>query len=101
MTAPMFLPHLILVRTKKGTDSFNKTVIRRLQLFNQGKLDELLTEAKALPLRRSDGAKRQSQPLKSFTEFMKDGKISNANRTFAFASDAEGKVLSLMEKIGD
>ena len=44
MTAEMGLPHLILARTQKGTDSVNKTVIRRLQLWNQGKLDELLKQ---------------------------------------------------------
>ena len=91
MTAAMVLPHLILALTKKGTDSVNKTVIRRLQLWNQDKLDELITEAKALQVGRSNGAERQSQPLKSFTEFMKDGKIGNAIRTLD--SDAKSKIL--------
>ena len=79
MTAAIVLPHLILARTKKGTDSVNKTVFQRLQLWNQGKLDELLTEAKALQVRRSNEAERHSQPLKSFTEFMKGGKIDKIN----------------------
>ena len=57
----MALPHLILARTNKGTDSVSKTILQRLQLWNQGKLDELLTEAKALQVWRSSGAERGSR----------------------------------------
>ena len=65
MTEAMVLPHLILKRTKKGTDSVNKSVIRRLRQWNKGKLDELLAEAKRLQVRKSSGSERQLQTLKS------------------------------------
>ena len=86
MTAAMVLPLLILAR------------IRRLQLWNRDKLDELLTEAKALHLRMSNVAERQSQTVKSFTEFLKVEKTGNVIRTLD--SGAKGKVLSLKDKIG-
>ena len=85
--------------TKKERHSVNKTVLRRLQLWNQGKLNKLLTGAKALRVRKSIGAERQSRPLKSLTNFAKYGKIGKAIRTLD--SDAKGIAMSLKDKIGD
>ena len=99
MTAAMLLPRLILARTKEGTDFVNKTVIRRLRLWDQGKLDEVLTEAKAHQVRKSSGVERQSQLLKRVTEFMKDGNFGNAIRTLD--SDSNCQVLSPKDKIGN
>ena len=52
MKAAMILPHLQLPKTKSETNGSNsKTQSRRINLWKQGPLDGLFTEAKALQIR--------------------------------------------------
>ena len=52
MHAAMIFPHLILCKTKSENDGFlSKTIARRLKQWQDGDLDGLYNEGKALQMR--------------------------------------------------
>ncbi len=83
MKAAMILPHLTLARTKKSSTSTHATIARRITMWNQGNINELLVEARALestlPVsRRRDLNQDSITDPNRFTEQIKEGKIGKA-----------------------
>ena len=73
-------PHLVLSCVKLTNDgSVTKTLARRLHIWCQGCLDELLLEARApqYKLRKIPRIGKIDE-VKQFNKFMETGKISNA-----------------------
>ena len=94
MHAAMIFPHLLLCKTKSEIDgSLSKTIARRLKQWQDGDLDELYNEGKALQMRLLKGSRRKTETeAQQFNKLMNTGKISSAN---AKLTDTFKGVLSL------
>ena len=80
MHAAKIFPHLLLCKTKSKNDgSLSKTIARRLKQGQDGDLDGLYNEGKALQMRLLKGSRRKTETeAQQFNELMKTGKISSA-----------------------
>ena len=96
MHAAMIFPHLLLCKTKSKIDgSLSKTIARRLKQWQDGDLDELYIEGKALQMRLLKGSRRKIETeAQQFKKLMNFGKISSA---IAKLTDTSKGVLSLDE----
>ena len=96
MHAAMIFPHLLLCKTKSEIDgSFSKTIARRLKQWQDGDLDGLYNEGKALQMRLLKGSRRKTETeAQQFNKLMSTGKISSA---IAKLTDTSKGVLSLDE----
>ena len=96
MHAAMVFPHLLLCKTKSEIDgSLSKTIARRLKHWQDGDLDGLYNEGKALQMRLLKGSRRKIETeAQQFNKLMNTGKISSA---IAKLTDTSKGVLSLDE----
>ena len=80
MKTAMFLPHLLLTKTKPETNGSNsKTLSHRIVFRKQGLLEELFTDAKVLQFRHPKQKKCEvNEAIKQFDKLMSTGKISAA-----------------------
>ena len=61
MHAAMIFPHLIMCKTKSKNDgSLSKTLVGRLKQWQDGDLDGLYNEGKALQMRLTKGSRRKT-----------------------------------------
>ncbi|XP_063713736.1 deoxynucleoside kinase-like [Symsagittifera roscoffensis] len=92
----MVFPHLLLCKTKSEIDgSLSKTIARRLKQWQDGDLDGLYNEGKALQMRLLKGSRRKIETeAQQFNKLMNTGKISSA---IAKLTDTSKGVLSLDE----
>ena len=61
MHAAMIFPHLLLCKTKSENDgSLSKTIARRLKQWQDGDLDGLYNEGKALQISLTKGSRRKT-----------------------------------------
>ena len=96
MHAAMIFPHLLLCKTKSEIDgALSKTKSRRLKQWQDGDLDGLYNEGKALQMRLLKGSRRKTETeAQQFNKLMNTGKISSA---IAKLTDTSKGVLSLGE----
>ena len=96
MHPAMIFPHLLLCKTKFEIDgSLSKTIARRLKQWQDGDLDGLYNEGKALQMRLLKGNRRKTETeAQQFNKLMNTGKISSA---IAKLTDTSKGVLSLDE----
>ena len=96
MHAAMIFPHLLLCKTKSEIDgSLSKTIARRLKQWQDGDLDGLYNEGKALQMRLLKGSRRKTETeAQQFNKLMSTGKISSA---IAKLTETSKGVLSLDE----
>ena len=96
MLAAMIFPQLLLCKTKSEIDgSLSKTIARRLKQWQDGDLDGLYNEGKALQMRLLKGSRRKTETeVQQFNKLMSTGKISSA---IAKLTDTSKGVLSLDE----
>ena len=96
MHAAMIFPHLLLCKTKSEIDgSLSKSIARRLKQWQDGDLDGLKNEGKALQMRLLKGSRRKTETeAQHFNKLMSTGKISSA---IAKLTDTSKGVLSLDE----
>ena len=60
--AAIIFPHLLLCKTKSKNDgSLSKTIVRRLKQWEDGDLDGLYKEGKALQMRLLKGSRRKTE----------------------------------------
>ena len=80
MHAAMIFPHLLLCKTKSEIDgSLSKRIARRLKQWQDGDLDGLYNEGKALQMRLLKGSRRKTETeAQQFNKLMSTGKISSA-----------------------
>ena len=80
MRAAMIFPHLLVCKTKSEYDgSLSKTITRRLEQWQDGDLDGLYNEKKALQMRLLKGSRRKTESeAQQFNKLMNTGKISSA-----------------------
>ena len=100
MHAAMIFPHLLLCITKSEIDgSLSKTIARRLKQWQDGNLDGLYNEGKALQMRLLKESRRNTgTEAQQFNKLMKTGKISSA---IAKLTDTSKSVLSIDEIVKD
>ena len=100
LKALMIMPALLLQRTSvKTKSSVNKeTLERRLKLWEENKIEELLHEARSLQSRLSKGHTKMTdeEVTKRFTNFMLTGNVKQAVRLLE--KDASNGVLPLNEE---
>ena len=98
MHAAMIFPHLQLCKIESEIDgSLSKSIARRLNQWQDGDLDGLYNERKALEMRLTKGSRRKTETeAQQFNKLMKAGKISS---TKAKLTDTSKGVLSLDEII--
>ena len=96
MHAARIFPHLLLCKTKSENDGFlSKTKARRLKRWQDGDLDGLYNEWKALQMRLLKGSRRKTETeAQQLNKLMNTGKISSA---IAKLTDTSKGVLSLNE----
>ena len=96
MHAAMIFPHLLLCKTKSEIDgSLSKTIARQLKQWQDGDLDGLYNEGKALQMRLLKGSRRKTKTeAQKFNKLINTGKISSA---IAKLTDTSKGVLSLDE----
>ena len=96
MHAAMIFPHLLLCKTKSEIDgSLSKTIARRLKQWQDGDLDGLYNEGKALQMRLLKGSRRKTETeAQQFNKLMNTGKMSSS---IAKLTDTSKGVLSLDE----
>ena len=96
MLAAMICPHLLLCKTKSETDgSLSKTIARRPKQGQDGDLDGIYNEGKALQMHFLKGSRRKTETeAQQFNKLMNTGKISSA---IAKLTDTSKGVLSLDE----
>ena len=96
MHAAMIFSHLLLDKTKSENDgSLSKTIARRLKQWEDGDLDGLNNEGKALQMRLLIGSRRKTETeAQQFNKLMITGKISSV---IAKLTDTSKGVLSLDE----
>ena len=93
MHAAMIFPHLLLSKTKsENYGCLSKTIARRLKQWQDGDLDGLNNEEKALQMRFTKGSRRKTETeAQQFNKLMNTGKISSA---IAKLTDTSKGVLS-------
>ena len=98
MHAAMVFPHLLLCKTKSEFDEFiSKTIARRLKQWQDGDLDGLYNEGKALQMRLLKGSRRKTKTeAQQFNKLMNTIKLSSA---IAKLTDTSKGVLSLDEMV--
>ena len=96
MYAAIIFPHLLLCKTKSKNDgSLSKTIARRLKQWQDGDLDGVYNEGKALQMRLLKGIRRKTETeAQQFNKLMNTGKITSA---IAKLTDTSKGVLSLDE----
>ena len=96
MHAAMIFPHLLLRKTKsENNGSLFTTIARRLKQWQNGDLDGLYNEWKALQMLLTKGSRRKTETgAQQFNKIMNTGKISSAR---AKLTDKSNGVLSLDE----
>ena len=96
MHAAMIFPHLLLCKSKSEIDgSLSKTIARRLKQWQDGDLDGLYNEGKALQMRLLKGSRRKTETeAQQFNKLMNTVKIPSA---IAKLTDTSKGVLSLDE----
>ena len=96
MHAAIIFPHLLLCKTKSENDgSLSKTIARRLKQWQDGDLDGLHNEGKALQMRLLKGNRRKTETeAQQFNKLMNTGKITSA---IAKLTDTSKSVLLLDE----
>ena len=96
MHAAMIFPQLLLCKKKSENDgSLSKTIARRLKQWQNGDLDGLYSERKALQMRLLKRSRRKIETeAQQFNKLMKTEKISSA---IAKLTDTSRGVLSLDE----
>ena len=96
MHAAMIFPHLLLCKIKSENDgSLSKTIARRLKQWQDGDLDGLYNEWKALQMPLTKGSRRKTETeAQQINKLMKTGKISSA---IAKLTDTSKAVLALDE----
>ena len=100
MHAAMIFPHLILCKTKSEIyGSLSKTLARRPKQWQDGHLDGLYNQEKALQMRLLKGSRRKTETeAQQFNKLMNTGKISSA---IAKLTDTSKSVFSLDEIVKD
>jgi len=103
LKAVMVMPHLILQKTNDDTGcSISELIKRRLELWRNGNIRELLEEGQILQDRiKAEKSKSKTHPDKlrrHFSKLMQEGKISAAGNVVQ--SGNTGGVLDLKEKVG-
>ena len=80
MHAAIIFPHLLLCKTKSEIDGFlSTTIARRVKQWQDGDLDGLYNEGKALQMRLLKGSRRKTETeAQQFNKLMNTGKISSS-----------------------
>ena len=83
----------------KGRDH-SRYLSKRLQLWSQGKLDELVSEANEIQKRMKPGKKREENVQRDFTRLMLEGKVKQALKLVDSDNEITG-VHTMNQKVRD
>lgn len=93
--AAMIMPHILLQKPqgKSKAHEYSKCLSRRLQAWHEGKIEDLLKEARTIQRHlsnssRTNGRPGTKDPGRRFAELMKRGNITSADRMLSEQSSS-------------